>query len=163
MEIVKMKKEEDLEMVKSLVDNKENFESDDIIWDRSKKCIAKNGDLLGFVLIKPNSLIDFFGGEIPAETNVTDDRKYTRRNVINYLKDYQYEVLFYVNKIGDSYIESDDVTDFMLQYELSTSIEVNDDDCSIDQVLWSKNKLPDFVAGYKPFNDIIYINIPILD
>lgn len=65
-----------IDRLKTLVDDKEYFESDNIWYEQSKVCINDEGEILGFVLIKPHTLYDFFGGEITDEENVEERKKY---------------------------------------------------------------------------------------
>lgn len=162
MEFVKLKKEEDLEMVKSLVDYKEYFESDNIMWDRSVKCIANNGDLLGFALIKPNSLFDFFGGDIPPEIGVPENEKLWIKEDLEYFKDEHYEVLYFVKTIGDNYKVSDDINDSLLQVYMCYKQKMNDDGSEIG-VLWSKIQPPTHLCHFYYYNDCVYLDIPRID
>lgn len=156
MEFIKLKKEEDLKVVKSLVDYKEYFESDDIMWDRSVKCIANNGDLLGFALIKPNSLFDFFGGEIPPEIGVPDNKKWWVKEDLESLRDKHYEVLFYVNETGDL------VDDIIFQHDLAQEIKKCPNSKDLFGVLWTRVR-PKYMTDYILYNNLIFMEIPILD
>ena len=162
MEIVKLKKEEDLEMVKSLVDYKEYFESDNIMWDRSVKCITNNGDLLGFALIKPNSLFDFFGGEIPPEIGVPEDEKWWVKEDLECFKDDHYEVLYYLKEIDANYKKIVNTNSLFVLYEMNSELKTDKDENPIG-IMWTKTIPFEYTGGYFLFNNIVYLNIPIID
>lgn len=155
MEFIKLKKEEDLKVVKSLVDYKEYFESDDIMWDRSVKCIADNGDLLGFALVKPHSLITFFDGDIPTKEGVSEDSGLFMKQQLEIISDKHYETLFYVNEIGDM------VEDVIFQHELSQAIKM-DENGSLYGVFWTKKKTQ-YMSAYVKYKDGVYMDVPYFD
>lgn len=162
MEIVKLNKEKDFEIVKSLVDYKEYFDSDNILWDKSVKCIANNGDLLGFALIKPNSLFDFFGGEIPPEIGVPEDEKWWVKEDLECFKDDHYEVLYYLKEINDNYYEDEKIDDLFVLYEMNSELKTDNAGNPIG-VVWTRTKPFKYTGGYFLFNNIVYLNIPIID
>lgn len=155
MEFIKLEKEKDLEMVKSLVDYKEYFDTDDIMWDSSVKCIDTNGKLIGVGLVKPHSLIDFFDGVIPIKDGVSKDSALYMKQQLENISDKHYETLFYVNEIGDM------AEDVIFQHELSQVIKMGEKG-SLYGVFWTKVK-PQYMSAYVKYKDGVYMDVPYFD
>lgn len=155
-------KQDELDYLKSFVEYKEFFETNNIWLEQSKVCFADNGDLLGFALVRPNSLIDFFNGVLPPDNSVEENRKWRKKMRIEYYVNKHYEVVFFFKSIGDKYINSDGLSDSYLQFLVSHEIEEYEDGDLVDGLFWTL-KVPEYVVSFKSYNDVVYTDIMPID
>lgn len=67
---------EDLPNLARLVDNQALCTMEGLCLEHSKMCLDDDGTVLAFIIIKQNSLIDYYGGQIPADEAIDKNGKY---------------------------------------------------------------------------------------
>lgn len=145
--ILRSVKPEEIETLKALTPNDESFYTDDIWYKQSKVCTDDEGGILGFALVKPHSIYDFFGGEVPPEEGVEENKKWWIKEEIELLKDRQYETLFYIKPMR--YYENSDY----VYWVILDHLVVDKQQKSIG-LLWT----PKFVGyEWKFYNNAVYI------
>lgn len=151
--IIRSVKPDEIDKLKELTPDDTSFYTDDIWYEQSKICTDKNGDVLGFILVKPHSLYDFFGGEIPDEKNVPEDEKDNVREDAEFFKGKHYESLVFLK--NDHYCG--------IFWDIISEVETNENGCLIG-ILWTRNKRYDTMwTRFRNFNDVIYVNIPLTE
>ncbi|MBR1916291.1 MAG: hypothetical protein IJ832_00335 [Bacteroidaceae bacterium] len=99
---------EDLPRLAKLADNQELCIMEDLCLEHSKMCLDDKGKVLAFVVIRQNSLIDYCGGQIPADESIDKNGKYyqegdeyhVHRVISEYFPTQQYELVeWYLNPI----------------------------------------------------------------
>ena len=99
---------EDLPRLAKLADNQELCIMEDLCLEHSKMCLDDKGKVLAFIIIKQNSLIDYCGGQIPADESIDKNGKYyqegdeyhVHRVITEYFPTQQYELVeWYLNPI----------------------------------------------------------------
>ena len=91
----------DLPMLANLANDPNLCSIEDVCLEHSKLCIDDDGRIIAFIIVKPNSLIDFFGGEIEADESVDKKGKYYKdgsefhlhRTVSEHFQNKQYELI----------------------------------------------------------------------
>lgn len=145
--ILRSVKKEEIETLKSLTPDDKSFYTDNIWYEQSKVCTNDEGEILGFALVKPHSIYDFFGGEVPPEEGGEEREKLWIKEEIELLKDCQFEILFYMKPM-EYYENSDYVYDTILDH-----IVVDKQQKSIG-LLWT----PKFVGyNWKYYNNVVYL------
>lgn len=135
--------------MKALTPNDQSFYTDDIWCEQSKVCTDDEGEILGFALVKPHSIYDFFGGEVPAEEGVEERKKWWRKEVIDYFKDSQYEVLFYMKSMELSSENNN------IYLSLFSGIKHLDDNGLIG-MLWTP-KIIEYDWKFRHYNNMVYL------
>lgn len=147
--ILRSVKPEEIETLKALTPNDQSFYTDDIWCEQSKVCTDDEGGILGFALVKPHSIYDFFGGEVPAEGGVEEEMKWLTKKDIDYFKDSQYEVFFYMKSMEGSE-ENDEI-----YLNLFNGIE-HLENKSLIGLLWTP-KIIEYDWRFYHFNDMVYL------
>lgn len=147
--ILRSVKKEEIDTLKSLTPDDKSFYTDDIWYEQSKVCTNDEGEILGFALVKPHSIYDFFGGEVPPREGVEEERKWNFKNYIDYFKDSQYEVLFYMKSMESS--EENDV----IYLSLFNGIEELENNGLIG-LLWTP-KIIEYDWRYRDYNNMLYL------
>lgn len=147
--IVRNVKPNEIETLKVLTPDDQSFYTDDIWCEQSKICTDEDGDILGFALVKPHSIYDFFGGEVPPEEGVEERKKWWIKEDIDYFKDSQYEVLFYMKSMELS--EANDE----IYLNLFNGIEQLENNELIG-LLWTPNII-EYDWRFIHYNDRVYL------
>lgn len=111
MEIRRITKE-DLPMLAKLIGDEDLCSRDDLCLKHSKMSLNDEGVITSFVILRQNSLVDYLGGEIPADVTVDKndedyeegDEYHLREDVSEFEKEEQYEMLYYYLKCGEHYM-----------------------------------------------------------
>ena len=148
---------EDLPIIAKFARNKKICGINNIYYKLSKICFSDDGEILCYILVCRNSLIDFFGGNIPADENVdVEDEDYDEENdkwwvkkVATLLEGRHYEIV-------DAYLKKE--TDSIVFFKVLSSIESE----YVSGFLWSKKELPDNTHFYL-FNTIVWVDFPYID
>lgn len=147
--ILRSVKKEEIETLKSLTPDDKSFYTDNIWYEQSKVCTNDEGEILGFALVKPHSIYDFFGGEVPPEEDVEEDMKWMTKKDIDNLKDSQYEVLFYMKSM-EICEENEDI-----YLALFNGIEHLENKGLIG-LLWTP-KIIEYDWRFSHFNNMVYL------
>ena len=158
---------EDLSKLAKLADNQELCTMEDLCLEHSKMCLDDNGKVLAFVVIRQNSLIDYCGGQIPADESVNKndedyeegDEYHLREDVAEFKKEEQYEIVSWYLRQGEDYM-------FTLR---PTYLEASCW-CSVENrpigVIWMPYKpnsdIPIRTCFYN-LNDLVWVDAPIKD
>lgn len=147
--IIRSVKPDEIDKLKELTPNDKPFYTNDIWYEQSKICTNDEGEILGFALIKPHSLYDFFGGEIPLEEGVEEEMKWMIKESVENLKDCHYEVLFYMKSI-EMNKENDEI-----YLKLFNGIDVDENKRTIG-LLWSPNII-EYDWKFYHYNNVVYL------
>ena len=138
--IIKDVTKEDLPMLAKLVGNDDWCDDERISFEHSKMCVDEKGDIQAFIILRHNSLIDYFGGEIPLDIKIMNSPHYyegAEYAIIEYVKDYctsnnQYEIIIYYNKAEPTCLYA--IEPLSRTYMASSDVVWKD----MDGVIWMK-------------------------
>ena len=162
---------EDLPKLAKLADNQELCTMEDLCLEHSKMCLDGNGKVLAFIIIKQNSLIDYCGGQIPADELIDKNGKYYQegdeyhihRVISEYFPTQQYELVeWYLEP--DEYDE--DSREHVLHKEILRKTIYATDNPKPIGVIWMPykkgSKIP-VLSIFFNLNNEILVEIPYVD
>lgn len=111
METIRSITKEDLPILAKLIGDKDLCSRDDLCLEHSKMSLNDEGVITSFVILRQNSLIDYLGGEIPADVTVDkNDENYeegfeyhVRDDVVEFKKEEHYELVHWYLRQGEDY------------------------------------------------------------
>ena len=111
METIRSITKEDLPTLAKLVDDQDLCSRDDLCLEHSNLSLDEKGEITSFIILRHNSLIDYLGGEIPADVAVDkNDAGYeegfeyhVREDVAEFKKEDHYELVYWYLRPGEDY------------------------------------------------------------
>jgi hypothetical protein len=76
---------EDLANLARFVEKQDLCTMEGLCLEHSKMCLDDDGAILAFIIIKQNSLIDYYGGQIPADESIDKNGKYYKEGDENHI------------------------------------------------------------------------------